>query len=74
MRGSPGRRQRRAIRYGSRDRMPGSVHAAGSKIARRFAKHSGIEWKGEVFHGGELTALNNTRALKRLGVELEIAS
>ena len=66
MRGSPGRRERRAIRYGSRSRIPGKPHVAGSKIARRFTKHNGVAWKGEVFHGGELTVLNNVRALKRL--------
>ena len=40
----------------------------GNRHMRRFAKHAGIEWRGEVFHGGELTAENKKRARARIGL------
>ena len=41
---------------------------AGSKIARKAIEHRGLKWRGEVFHGGELTAENHARARRRLGL------
>ncbi len=53
-----------------RSRTPGKRNPAGSKVARQFAKHTGAEWKGEVFHGGELTKANNERAHDRRIIRL----
>jgi hypothetical protein len=46
-------------------RRRGKPNPAGTKVARRIMKARGLPWNGEVFHGGELTALNNARRLKR---------
>jgi len=40
---------------------------AGSKIARRIAKHTGKNWNGEIFHGGALTAASDARAGRPAG-------
>lgn len=50
-----------------RNARSGKRNAPGSKIARKAIEHAGREWKGEVFHGGELTKANKARARKRLG-------
>ena len=52
-----------------RSRIPGKRNPAGSKLARRFAKHQGVEWKGEVVHTGAITKLNRNRMLSRLGFQ-----
>jgi len=48
----------------------GSAHRkrnpAGSKIARQFVKQSGLPWKGEVYHTGELTRVNRLRQIARV--------
>ena len=51
MRSGPGRPKR-----------SGKRNPPGSKIARRFIEHQGLKWKGEVFHGGELTDASDKRA------------
>ena len=44
----------------------GSAHRkrnpAGSKVARQFVEHRGLEWKGEVYHTGALTDASDARA------------
>ena len=45
----------------------GKHNPAGSKIARRIVKHAGKDWKGEIFHGGELTAASDARAGRPAG-------
>ena len=48
----------------------GSAHRkrnpAGSKIARQLVEHGGLEWKGDVYHTGELTRLNKLRMIARV--------
>ena len=46
----------------------GKRNPPGSKIARKLLEHRGFEWRGETFHGGELTAANHARARSRLGL------
>ena len=58
MKSGPGRpvHQRRA----------GKRNPPGSKIARKFAEHAGVEWRGvTVVHGGELAVASNARSIKR---------
>lgn len=43
----------------------GPRHLAGSKIARKMAKAAGREWRGEIFHGGELTKASAERSARR---------
>jgi hypothetical protein len=55
----------RGGRHG-RSRIPGKANPPGTKVAKRVMKARGLQWKGEIFHGGDLTKASNARSLKRL--------
>ena len=66
MRSGPGRKVHLRVPQDLSKPLRGRRRPAGSKIARKFIEHAGNEWKGEVVHTGELTQLNNERALQRV--------
>ena len=48
----------------------GAVHKVnppGSKVAIKMLRVKALPWAGHIYHTGEITALNNERALRRLG-------
>ena len=40
----------------------GTRNPPGSKVTRVALEHRGLEWHGEIFHGGGLTAASDKKA------------
>ena len=62
---------RKALRATARGALH-KVNPPGAKLAKKVLKARGLPWRGEVFHTGLLTKLNNERSLNRLKRRLGI--